>query len=99
VRVFHQSAIEPNFAVTRMRTNLEQKKDDKAGEIGPDSALAVYHDAPLQIAAILAGASQRLLTEDELIAYEALLGEGKDLDKRPSREEILKAYTSVPQVH
>ena len=81
-KVFHRSKHDAHLAVQ----NLQKRVKDL-----PDNGdLFVYHDSPLQTASILAGASLRELSEDELLAYDALLN-SKNPD-RPTREQVLRVY-------
>jgi hypothetical protein len=68
----------------------------REGELSDRAALLVYHDAPLQIASILAGASHRALTEEELLAYDKLWN--PNVKDRPSREQILRVHRLTPKV-
>jgi hypothetical protein len=78
--VFGKSDTEAHKAVAKMRARTE--------ELSEPAALLLYHDSPLQIASILAGASDRELTEQELLAYDKLWN--PNMKDRPSREQILQ---------
>jgi hypothetical protein len=86
-RVFKLSDVEAQESVKRMRT--------KAAELSDEATLYLYHDSPLQIASVLAGAARRPLTEEELLAYDKLWGESTA--DRPTREQILKVHTQSPK--
>lgn len=78
--VFKLDDREARLATSRMQTEVER--------LPAATALMFYHDSPLQVASILAGASDHPLTAQELIDYDDLCG-GKD---RPSRDEILDVH-------
>jgi hypothetical protein len=86
--VFKKSDKEAHNAVVKMLA--------RTGEMSDSAALLVYHDSPLQIASILAGASQRPLTEEELLAYDKLWN--PNLADLPSREQILQVHRFTPKV-
>jgi hypothetical protein len=67
----------------------------KSEELSESAALLLYHDSPLQIASILAGASDRELTEQELLAYDKLWN--PNVKDRPSREQILQVHRLMPK--
>jgi hypothetical protein len=80
-KVFGKSDIEAQKAVTRMRSRMTG--------LSESAALLIYHDSPLQIASMLAGASNRELTEQELLAYDTFW-RYDEKDDRPTREQILQ---------
>jgi hypothetical protein len=86
--VFGKSEKEAHNAVAKMQAR-EEGLSDRA-------ALLTYHDSPLQIASILAGASHRALTEEELLAYDKLWN--PNVTDRPSREQILQVHRFTPKV-
>ncbi|MHC2435735.1 hypothetical protein [Bradyrhizobium sp. USDA 4451] len=81
-KVFHQSEHDAHQAVQNMRKRVEELPDN--------GDLFVYHDSPLQTAAVLAGASLRELSEEELLAYDSLVN-GQNPD-RPTRDQVLDVY-------
>lgn len=85
--VFEKSDTEARKAVEKMQARTEQ--------LSEPAALLVYHDSPLQIASILAGAAHRELTEKELLVFDKLWN--PDMKDRPSREQILKVQRHVPR--
>jgi hypothetical protein len=89
-KVFGKSDKEAYEAVVKMR--------HKAAELPEPARLLIYHDTPLQIASILAGASHRALTENELLAYNKLWRYPPDVKDRPSREQMLRVHGAVPKV-
>ena len=84
--VFGKSDAEARRAVARMQ--------DRTEGLSEPAALLVYHDSPVQTASILAGASRRELTEEELLAYDKLLNNPNRTD-RASREQILRVHRDV----
>jgi hypothetical protein len=91
-RIFHQSDADAKQAISRMRQNLGEATSEKAAWKSPDRSLAVFHDSPLQTAAILAGVSRRPLTQEELVAYAELQNDDLDETARPTPEQIRQAY-------
>ncbi len=85
--VFHKSKAEIQQAVQRSREGFGKAPDDEA--------LMLYHTSPLQLAAILAGVTDRPLTADELLAYAKL--QNRRRADRPSPDEILQAHVSDPR--
>jgi hypothetical protein len=85
--VFKKSDSEAQDAVLKMR--------HRVSELSQQAALLVYHDSPLQTAATLAGAADRGLTPEELLAWEKILNSRRN--DRPSRDDILKARTEPPR--
>ena len=85
--VFRKSDKEAHNAVVKMRARSE--------ELSEPVALLIYHDSPLQIASILAGASHRELTEQELLAYDKFWD--PNMKDRPSREQTLKVHRHTPR--
>lgn len=81
--VFRMSDADTQKALARMYSEVEKLADA--------AALLFFHDSPLQVASVLAGASQRPLTGQELLAYDKLCA---DLD-RPSREQVLEVHGVV----
>jgi hypothetical protein len=86
-QVFGKSQTEAHKATLKMQARTK--------ELPEPTALLLYHDSPLQIASILAGASHRELTEQELLAYDKLWD--PNMKDRPSREEILKVHRHTPR--
>jgi hypothetical protein len=85
--VFGKSDTEAHRAAERMRARTEK--------LSEGAALLIYHDSPLQIASILAGASHRELTEQELLAFDKLWD--PNMTDRPSREQILRVQRHMPR--
>ena len=81
-KVFRKSDTEARKAAATMRARTD--------ELSEPATLLLYHDSPLQVAAILAGASDRGLTEEELLAYDKLWP--SDSKDRPTREQILQVH-------
>lgn len=81
-KVFHRSKHDAHQAVQNMQKRVK--------ELPHNGDLFVYHDSPLQTASILAGASLRELSEEELLAYDALTN--SKIPDRPTREQVLRVY-------
>jgi hypothetical protein len=86
-QVFGKSATEAHKATVKMQARTEG--------LSEPAALLLYHDSPLQIASILAGASHRELTEQELLAFDKLWN--PNMKDRPSREQILRVHRLMPK--
>jgi hypothetical protein len=84
---FGKSESEARQAVVEMR--------ERMNGLSEEAVLLVYHDSPIQIAANLAGAANRPLTEKELLAYDDILNAGRK--DRPSRDEILRGHIQNPR--
>jgi hypothetical protein len=84
--VFHRH--DADSAVSRLR--------ERVRELPANDALFVYHDSPLQTAALLAGAADRPLTDEELLAYDALTNSNRK--DRPTREQVLRVHRLSPKV-
>jgi hypothetical protein len=87
-RVFAKSDKEARNAVL----NLRQRMLEESRE----AALLFYHDSPLQIASILAGAAYRPLTDEELLAYDKIFQHSASKD-RPSQEQLLRVHRPAPK--
>ncbi len=83
--VFGKSHREALEAIARLRI--------QAKELSEPAQLLMYHDSPLQIASLLAGVSNRELTEQELLAYDKLWG--PDTPSHPTREQILQVHRTL----
>jgi hypothetical protein len=82
--VFQKSEREARDSIARLQGRMESFSDS--------AALLLYHDSPLQTAAILSGASERALTDQELLAYDELWANAPD---RPSQEQILQVHRTM----
>jgi hypothetical protein len=87
--IFGNSEYEASASIDQIKARIELLTEE--------NALLLYHSNPLQIAANLAGASSRPLTEKEKLKYEAIINEHRD--DRPDENEITKAYPDDLRFH
>src|SRR4051794_39038343 len=78
-RVFGKSSRDSKDLVLKMQARMK--------DLPEQALLLLYHDAPLQTASILAGASGRELSDQELLAYDKLWSPPPDPSMIPTQQQ------------
>jgi hypothetical protein len=64
----------------------------KIADLSDDAQLLIYRDSPLHTASILAGASDRQLNEQEVLAYDVLCKSERRNADTPSMYQVLQVF-------